>query len=182
MISLLVVRHALAMDRAEFQNQFADVNDDAAVSDDSRPLTEEGIRKMRKTARGYKKIVGRPELLITSPLKRAAQTAEILTEVWHGIESETCPHLAPGSELSDFFDWLRNHSRWSEFEAKDVVITLVGHEPDLSRLINELIADRGEQKLQLRKGGACLIEISSDLEPGHGELVWFLPPRLVRKF
>lgn len=70
-MNLLVVRHGVAMDKAEFVG-----------NDDLRPLTLDGIRKMKKNARGLSHLTPRPSLLASSPLVRAQQTAEILVDRW----------------------------------------------------------------------------------------------------
>ncbi|MES2857246.1 MAG: phosphoglycerate mutase family protein, partial [Bdellovibrionota bacterium] len=71
-MKLLVVRHAIAMKREDFKGK----------SDDSRPLTEAGISKMKRNAEGLASLVSAPALLVTSPLVRAVQTFDILRETW----------------------------------------------------------------------------------------------------
>ncbi|HEX7242015.1 MAG TPA: histidine phosphatase family protein, partial [Longimicrobiaceae bacterium] len=98
-MQLLVVRHAIAEDREEFARTGAD--------DSLRPLTPEGRRRMRRAARGLRRLVPRLGLLASSPLTRAAQTAQILAEAYGGTETATFPELEPGSHPAALVDRLR---------------------------------------------------------------------------
>ena len=75
-MKLLIIRHAIAMDREEFHKQAllsarASGGDHKKETNDGlRPLTEEGTKKMRKNARGIRAIVGVPDLIASSPLRR----------------------------------------------------------------------------------------------------------------
>ena len=73
-MDLLVIRHAIAMDRDEFA--------ETGQPDSERPLTDFGRRRMRKNARGLRAIVDTPEVIGTSPYPRAAETAEIVADAW----------------------------------------------------------------------------------------------------
>src|ERR1700704_4230817 len=85
-MDLLLVRHAIAFDRDRHRWQ----------DDGDRPLSEAGVRRARKAAAGLKKLTKRPERLLTSPLVRARQPAQILTDVagWPGAEEVA--ELSPG--------------------------------------------------------------------------------------
>ena len=92
-VDLLIVRHGQAGTREEFAN--------TGESDDHRPLTPEGARQFTKVARGLQRIVSRIDLLATSPLARAQQTAEILGERFGvaPVETET---LRPDAAYAKF--------------------------------------------------------------------------------
>ncbi len=84
-MKLYIVRHAIA-----FPHGTPD------MPDDERPLTEEGIQKMRQAAAGLRSLEYVPELILTSPLIRARQTADILLEEFgKGIQLKALPALAP---------------------------------------------------------------------------------------
>ena len=85
-MNLLVVRHGLAEDREAFKR--------TGRSDDLRPLTDRGRRRMRRNARGLAKVI-RPDLLVTSPLTRAVQTAEILSAAFELEVATTLEALRP---------------------------------------------------------------------------------------
>src|SRR5882757_2248625 len=85
-MDLLIVRHAIAFDRDRHR-----WHEDAA-----RPLSPAGIRRARKAAAGLKKLIARPQRLLSSPLVRARQTAQILTDVAGWPEAEEVHELSPG--------------------------------------------------------------------------------------
>ena len=84
---LLVIRHAVAEERDAFAV--------TGQPDARRPLTDDGRTKMKAGARGLRGIVPRLNVLATSPLLRAAQTAEIVSREYGGIESRTVQELSP---------------------------------------------------------------------------------------
>ena len=173
-MKLLVVRHAVAMERSEFHGL-------GQTDDDLRPLTEEGARKMRKGARGLRRILGRPGALISSPLLRAVQTADILERAWPEIPRELCEALRPESAPAEFGRWLKARP---DALKDDDCIAIVGHEPHLSGLVSWYLFGRPDSRLLLKKGGVCLLEIPSPipkgLARGHAKLLWMLAPSQLR--
>ena len=164
---LLVVRHAIAEDREEFAR--------TGESDDQRPLTPEGRWRMTRVAKGLREIVPEIDVLATSPFVRAAQTAAIIADAY-GIDEErivTVPALAPEGKADAVIRWLARQ------EAD--LVTVVGHEPDLGRLIACLITGTSGDWLPLRKGGACLLEFEERPRAGGAEIRWLLPPALLRR-
>ena len=122
---LLVVRHAIAEDREAFARSHKD--------DADRPLTSEGRRKMERAALGLKVLVPELDVLAASPYKRAFDTAEIIAASYGGLTVERVPELAPGAGLDRVLGWLTaRHTRGT--------VAVVGHEPDLSRLVCTLLA------------------------------------------
>src|SRR6202011_5842272 len=85
-MDLLIVRHAIAFERDRHR-----WHEDAA-----RPLSPAGIRRARKAAAGLKQLTSRPQRLLTSPLLRARQTAQILTDVAGWPAADEAPELSPG--------------------------------------------------------------------------------------
>ena len=164
-MKILVVRHAIAEDRADFAPK--------RRPDKFRPLTKEGRQKMRKNALGLKCCVPRIDRLATSPLVRTVQTTEILKKTYSRLPVVELPALAPGMPLKDAVRWLKT-------QADDSTVALVGHEPSLGRLVGLLLTGQERSFFTLRKGGACLIEFTGPLEPGHGALLWALKPSHLR--
>src|ERR1700720_3238578 len=85
-MDLLIVRHAIAFERD--RHRWRD--------DGARPLSPAGIRRARKAAAGLKEFTKAPDRVLTSPLVRARQTAQILTDVAGWPQGEGAPHLSPG--------------------------------------------------------------------------------------
>jgi phosphohistidine phosphatase len=160
---LLVVRHGIAEDRDAWAQ--------TGVSDALRPLTPRGRRRMRRCARGLARLVGKLDALATSPLVRARQTAEVVADAFGGLEIDEVPALAPGETPEAVAAWVRRAGR-------EHTIAVIGHEPELGILVSWCLAGRGAF-VPLRKGGACLLELSST-EPGGATLVWSLAPRHLR--
>jgi phosphohistidine phosphatase len=158
---LLIIRHATAVPRGT-----------PDMPDDERPLTKRGEKRFRAVAEGLARMVKRPDALLTSPLPRARRTAEIAAAAWGKIEVEEAVALAGGSynELA---------TALGRFPAESLVV-IVGHEPDLSALLGRLLGSSRSERLTFKKGGAALLDIPGPLADG-GSLVWYLPPRMLRR-
>jgi phosphohistidine phosphatase len=163
---LLVVRHAIAEDRASFARTQKD--------DSARPLTPEGRRKMERAALGLKRIVPELDLLAASPYKRALETAEIIAAAYGGLGVERVTELAPGGGVERIVGWLADRPDRG-------VVAVVGHEPVLSRLVCALLVGANGPFLELRKGAACLLEFSGAVGAGAATLDWFLGPKHLRR-
>lgn len=164
-MDLLVIRHAIAMDRDEFA--------ETGQPDSERPLTDFGRRRMRKNVRGLRRIVDTPEVIGTSPYPRAAESAEIVADGF-GIKAvERLDVLTPDHDPADLLPWLSQQSR-------DATVAVVGHEPHLGVLISWLLAGRASSNVELRKGGACLLQLGDRLEAGTAVMRWLLTPKQLR--
>lgn len=157
---LLIIRHAIAVPRGE-----------PGIPDADRRLTEKGRRRFEEVAAGLVRILQRPDRILTSPLRRAVETAAILSRAWEGPEPEETEALAGGSLEAI----ARDLSRFSEEET----VALVGHEPWLSDLVGHLVGAASGEGILFKKGGAALLEIEGSLSSG-GVLLWHLPPRILR--
>lgn len=150
---LYFLRHGLAGDKTKWQSD-----------DRLRPLTQEGNASMIHTAERIEALNLGLDLIISSPLVRAYQTAEIvarrLAMMDNLVQDE---RLAPGVGFQGLAGILAGH-----FED---TIMLVGHEPDFSGMLTTLI---GGGKLVLQKGGLTRVDLTSN-EPLLGKLVWLLP-------
>jgi phosphohistidine phosphatase len=139
-----------------------------AVADDERRLTEAGVAALRAAAPLWRRLNLRPDVVISSPLPRAAETAELFVA---GLERGTVtldPRLAPGAS------WREMGQAMAAFpDARRVMF--VGHEPDLSTAVEDLT---GASSVRLRKGGLACIEFYGAPEPDTGELAWLLDPDL----
>jgi len=163
---LYIVRHAIAAPHGT-----------PGLPEDDRPLTEDGIKKMRQAAAGLRSLDYVPELIMSSPLPRALQTAEILIDTF-GLKRarlEILEALAPAGSREELYLAIASH------EKKLESLMLVGHQPSLGEIAGEIIWGTAEHCLDLKKGGACLIELEHTGVPPSGNLVSLLTPSILRK-
>ena len=135
-------------------------------SDDKRPLTKRGKKEMREVAAFLKLIKAKPDLIVTSPLPRASQTAEIAA----GRLKVKCHEdkiLAPGFDRDDLERLLK------KYPAENLMI--VGHEPDFT----ETIADLTGASLKLSKAGVALVDLNRSWRGGR--VLWLIPPKIATK-
>jgi len=158
---LFLIRHGLAEERG-----------DAWPDDTKRPLTEEGMSSLRKEARGLARLGVAFDIVLTSPLVRARQTAEIVAA---GFDPRphvaTIDSLAPGAPYAAVIAELEKHMRKGR-------IALVGHEPALGELAARLIGTR--HPIAFKKGAVCRIDVDTLPPAGPGSLRWFLTPKVLR--
>jgi phosphohistidine phosphatase len=160
-IHLYLVRHAIAEERGA-----------AWPDDEQRPLSRDGARKWKRAVKGLAGVLPKIDAVLTSPLVRASQTAEILA---HALSPS--PKLIP-------FEKLRPDTTpgtaIAALRARPVkgAVVLVGHEPMLSQLAAALLHLQGP--LEFRKGGAMAIVSQGLGTRGPARLEWFLTPRVLR--
>jgi phosphohistidine phosphatase len=164
-MKLLVVRHGPAGDRTEFAA--------TGKPDDLRPLTDAGRKKVRRAARGLRALVGAVDVLAASPLTRARETAEILAGRLGGVEVATVTELSPETQPDALVPWLRAQDQGA-------TVAVVGHEPHLGFLVGWLLTGRHASFVELKKGGACLLEFDDPPSAGGAVLVWAMAPRHLR--
>src|SRR5579872_1861021 len=162
---LYIMRHGIAVMRGP-----ATVMDDA-----KRPLTPEGKEKMKEIASGLARAEMELDWIVSSPLVRAVETAEIVRD---GLNSQPpldfCEALRPGGAPEELIAFLAKRPN------RRRVLT-VGHEPDLGQLAARLIGAGRNANMPFKKGGCCLIAFSEFPPKTPGRLVWWLPPRVMRK-
>jgi phosphohistidine phosphatase len=165
-MNLYLLRHGVA----------AAKGDPAFETDSERPLTKKGAKKFRKAARGIERLGVSFDAILSSPLIRARQTADLLAEAL-GQESgvDEIPALAPDSSPEQLLAEL------SSVEGKEHVI-LVGHEPFLGKLAAFLVngKNNSDSVIPLKKGGICRIEIEALPSTRPGQIHWLLTPKQLR--
>ena len=134
--------------------------------DDERPLTGFGKKEVRQVAKFLDRLKVRPDLIVTSPLPRASQTAKIAAECLRAKLRED-EALEPGFGISKLRTVLKRH--------RSKVLMLVGHEPDFSSVISELTG----AAVKLSKAGLAMLDVDS--ESHEGKLLWLFPPKFARK-
>jgi phosphohistidine phosphatase len=158
---LYLIRHGIAEERGE-----------AWPDDSKRPLTEDGMSRLRKQSRGLVRIGVVIDTVLTSPLVRTRQTAEIVAAAFDpkpivvSVES-----LAPGGAHAAILADIEKH-------AKKPRIAIVGHEPGIGEFAARLIGTR--HPVTFKKGAVCRIDLDVIPSTGPGELRWFLTPRALR--
>jgi phosphohistidine phosphatase len=158
---VILVRHGLAAERG-----------DAYPDDTKRPLVSKGIVSLKKEARALAMMGVEFDQILTSPLVRAKQTADVLAPILGKPPVASIRSLAPGGKYAAIIDDL------SRFARKEN-IALVGHEPDLGELAARLLGMRGP--IEFKKGAMCAIELKALPPTGPGSLRWFVPPKMLRR-
>jgi phosphohistidine phosphatase len=159
-MKLLLIRHGPAGDPEAWEREGRD--------DRLRPLTPDGKNDMRQAAAGLATLVRHIGALVTSPLVRAVQTAEIVADEYD-CKVVTSDALEPDRDPEEVLKWLRE-------QGLSGTVGLVGHEPHLSSLVGYLLAGKRISFIELKKGGACLLEVTSP-SPVGGLLEWLLTRR-----
>lgn len=163
-MKLLIIRHAIAKDRAAFASD--------GRPDSERPLTRRGRRRMRRNAAGLAQVAGAVDRLIASPYARAVETARIVRAALGVATFETLEALAQGHDPKKFLQWLAIQPT--------SIIAIVGHEPQLGLLISLCTGGGGDAFVELKKGAACLIRFDAEPQPDKGRLLWLLQPSQLR--
>jgi len=160
---LYLVRHAIAGE-----------HDPARWPDDrERPLTPEGEKKFRQAARGLQALVPTVDVVLSSPLVRAWQTALILHKTAGWPEPRRCEALGLANP-ADVVDALQPH-------ASAQSIALVGHEPSLHELASFLLSgDAAEVRMTMRKGSVACLQCADPPRAASADLEWLLQPRILR--
>jgi len=160
-MDLLVIRHGKAEPHGD------------AGSDASRRLSEDGRKKLGRGARGLRKLVPALDALVSSPLVRAVESAEIVAEAYGDLGFEQTPVLEPYREPKELADWLAGRS--------ESVLAIVGHEPLLSLASTWLLSGLRTSFLELGTGGALLLHFPGEIDAGRARLVFALTSWQLRK-
>jgi phosphohistidine phosphatase len=157
-----LIRHGVAAERG------SDYPDDS-----KRPLTSDGISRLRKQAKALVELDVDFDLIIASPLVRTKQTADVFAQALASRPSVVLSDsLAPAGTPSAVFQELGKHMRKAR-------IALVGHEPNLGELAARLIGAR--TPLEFKKGAICRIDFEVVPPKGTGILRWFVTPKMLRR-
>ena len=131
--------------------------------DDDRPLNEKGRKEMKKVAEFLALLDQQPTLILTSPLPRASQTAEIAADRL-GVKLKEEKKIRPGFDAAKMLSLVEAHP--------DETLMFVGHNPDFAEIVQEITG--GEVKFA--KAGVALLKI----EGKTGELLWLIPPSVAK--
>jgi len=156
-IELYLLRHAHAGDPADWEGE-----------DEGRPLTRKGRRQAKRLGSFMRAVGLEPDALVTSPLVRALETAELVAKALR-TEVVVDPRLAGDLGIGRLDEIL------GELDAERPV--LVGHDPDFSALVAMLC---GASRIPMKKGALARLDVERPLQPGGGVLRWLVPPDLLR--
>ena len=161
-LELYLIRHGIAADRG-----------DEYPDDSKRPLTSEGIASLRKGVKALDALDVTFDHVISSPLVRAKQTADVFVQHLKSKPSmSTSDALAPAGSPASVVQEIVKH-------AKKGRVALVGHEPNIGELAARLIGSR--TPIEFKKGAICRIDFEVLPPKGAGQLRWFLTPKMLRK-
>ena len=161
-MQLYVVEHGIAVEGGE------------GIADEWRPLTDKGRRRFQKTARAFGKLGRRLDLILTSPLVRAVQTAEILA-------GETEPgEVAVLAELDPKFDVEAVRNAIANRAGKAEAVAIVGHEPQLSSVLAAL-SGVSQAEIDLENGTIVRVDVSTLTDGASADPRWWLKPKGTRK-
>lgn len=163
-MNLYLLRHGLAFEPVEWKG-----------SDRDRPLTDEGSKKMKKAARGMRALGLGFDAILTSPYRRAFETAQIIAD-----EFKLTPKLRVTKSLaleSDTKALLRHLAL--DFRSWESVL-LVGHEPTMGQLVSLLTAD-GNLGIEFKKGSLCKLTVDSFTQGRCARLEWLMTSKALRE-
>lgn len=156
---VVLLRHGIAEDR---------VGD---KTDEERSLTPEGHARMKQIAKGLERAFPKAQVIYSSPLLRAVQTALWLSKGYRSrVKVNTTDALIPGASTGQFADFIAG------IQERRVIV--VGHEPNLSENLLQLAGLSAGDHLELKKGGCYGMRLRQD---GGAVLEWLLSPRILRK-
>lgn len=162
-MELYMIRHGIAAAPAAYAH------------DSDRPLTPEGERKTAKVAKQLHKMQIHFDLILTSPLLRAQQTAKILQAAGLSAKIEESAHLAPAGDIKEWLKWLELKK-----EEGCKSLALVGHQPNLGDWAETLLWGKATGSLVVKKAGIIgltLPELGSPL--ARSQLFWLTSPKLL---
>lgn len=160
-MQVCLIRHAIAVERGTA----------GYVDDRARPLTPEGRKRMKEASAGLKQIF-RPDAILTSPILRARQTAEILADTFE----------APVTVLDALGNGDHGGAIGACAASHEEAVALVGHEPWMGELLSMLLTgEPGRSASVFRKGAAALVSTYGPPSAGNGTLEWLLQPGMLRR-
>ena len=164
-MDLYIIRHAIAQ-QLDKKNDFMD---------EKRALTNEGRERMHEVVKGLLKLGVELDLILTSPLVRAVETADIVATTF-GLSKkdiELTDNLKPGASCDGLFTEIKKRAGVES-------LALIGHQPDLGFIVSRIVQGNGNLSIMLKKGSVCSINVIETVPTLHGNLVWLLTPKQLR--
>lgn len=159
----ILIRHGIAVEQDEWEG-----------TEENRPLTEKGKRRVRQAVEGLSIIGCRPTHLFSSSFVRAYDTAKLLrTVMCPALKIETREELVVGAKPESLVAFLGTLP-------PQAVVVCVGHEPLLGEAAGLLLCGKALPNFPIKKSGAICIEIENRVHPGRGKVSWLLQPTQLR--
>lgn len=156
---IVLLRHGLAEEKT------------AEKPDQERSLTSDGHARMKQIAKGIERAFPKAQVIYSSPLLRAVQTALWVSKGYRQrVKVGTTDTLAPGASPTAFTEFI------NALAERRVIV--VGHEPNLSEYLGALLGSDGTERFELKKGGCYGVRLRQD---GTCVFEWLLSPRILRK-
>lgn len=186
-MELYLIRHGIAQER------------NPKIEDEERELTAEGQQKTWKVAKRLQDLGLNFEVILTSPLVRSRQTAEMLRSCSLSSQIEECSYLSPNGNIQD---WLKELKQ-KQMLATDTKVAMVGHQPDLGEwaeilfwgktrvgsALTDISTNRSQSPktipeklplLILKKAGIIGLKLPKTGSPvGRSQLFWLTPPKFL---
>ncbi len=164
-MELYFLRHGIAAEK-----------NDGHKSDAERPLTPEGIKKMKEAVEGMGRIGLVFHEIYSSPYLRAKGTAEIVAEgLEFGKKIKFTESLVPSARIEEFEALLKTFNKNEKY-------LLVGHEPSISYFISSLVSENADVSIDMKKGGLCRVDVEDLNHVVPGVLKWLFTSRVLRSF
>ena len=164
MRQVFLVRHAEAEDTVDAVH--------AGRQDKERRLTDSGKRDMRRGAEGLATLVDEISLILTSPLTRAVQTAELLQAAFPKAELKRHAFLVPGTDPAALL---------KSIAKQPGPMALVGHEPDLSQWAGYMSTGTSRSVVRMKKGSVCRLDMPDPTHAGEACIAWLLTLKQLAK-
>ncbi|HEY1788732.1 MAG TPA: phosphohistidine phosphatase SixA [Verrucomicrobiae bacterium] len=165
-MNIFILRHGIAVERGT----------EGFERDSERPLTGKGKSQLRRSAGAMKRMKLRFDLVLSSPYKRARQTAEIVAE-----ELKLKKRVRLSDTLKSENDPETMIAEIAKLKPVPENLLLVGHEPYLSHLISLLVSGDGNLAIDFKKGGLCKLEMEKSGGARNAQLSWLLTPRVMKE-
>lgn len=161
-MEIYIMRHGDAVDRM----------DPAMKTDEMRPLTDAGKDEVTVIARALERLGVKPDAILTSPLVRARETAEIVAAELGAAKPAISDELAPDGSLAGVLNNILNAG-----PAKQTLLS--GHMPGVGRMVGYLVWGNSELVVPFRTAAVARVDLPDSAPfPGSGDLRWLLPPRV----
>ena len=162
-MELYLIRHGIAQERTSDR------------PDTERSLTAQGRKKTQLVAKKLYSLGLRFDLILTSPLVRSRQTAEILVESQLSDRCEESTYLAFDGDLLALLDWLEQQQY-----PQSTKLALVGHQPNLGEWASILIGNQAEGAIVLKKVGIIGLTLPETGSPlARSQMFWLTPPKFL---
>ena len=162
-MELYLIRHGIAQER------------DSALKDDDRTLTKVGQDKTKEVAKRLYNLGLRFDVILTSPLVRSHQTAEIFTQMQLSSQLQVFTELAPNGNIHAWLNWLEQQNYPSNSK-----LALIGHQPNLGEWASMLVWGQANDGLILKKAGIIGLNLPEMRSPiGNSQMFLLTPPKLL---